>query len=282
MPTFDQRHQSVFQQLNADTINIILSQIAESRTRQWRPLMWVPYLLYEDTELYQSRFLDDIVIAMNDAFENSGYVKFTTLISVKNHRASDGVDYVTYVLCGHQIAFLDALRTRTIERWKTVDAAVKAVESLQGDARQGAVDEINKKFFAKHSKLSDWKREAVLSLTGTISTMESEYDPVRRMATLRTTSNPSLDPADYPDHLARTSELFTWIAGWYGQPPVGYVGNVNWLNANPRLLRIFAFILDHGKVDFRAIRVDANDYEQWDYSYPSLEEEILARSKGPS
>ena len=143
MPNFDQRHQQVFQQLNAETINIILSQIAESRTRQWRPLMTTPYPLHEDTDRYQGRFLHDVLIALNDAFERSGYIKFTTFITATNFRASDGVDYLTYVLLGHQIAFLDALRKRAIERVNMVDAAYQAVKSLEGDARQKALNKIN-------------------------------------------------------------------------------------------------------------------------------------------
>jgi hypothetical protein len=103
--------------------------------------------------------------------------------------------------------------------------------------------------------------------------IEFEYDPDGKSISISTKEDLSLDPADYESKVATTSEMLMLVAA-ARRSRVAYLGNMEfWLKSWP-LTKFATHLLDQRSVDLDAIRVNANDYEQWDYLNPELEAEL--------
>jgi hypothetical protein len=60
--------------------------------------------------------------------------------------------------------------------------------------------------------------------------------------------------------------------------PVAYFGDVfAWGKDNFRLMKIMVSIMDKDPIDLERIKINANDFEEWDYLNPDFESEALGR-----
>lgn len=79
MTNFDQRGQSVLNQYNAQTINVLVSQSEAIARIQWRPLEAVHYAVREDSSGPRHLFSTDLFKSLIRTFEGKGYKRFTAL-----------------------------------------------------------------------------------------------------------------------------------------------------------------------------------------------------------
>jgi len=81
----------------------------------------------------------------------------------------------------------------------------------------------------------------------------------------------STDDADYPNNVGNTSELFSLVSAHLNANIA--VVNLDVATRSYSLTKLLLAFLDR-EFDFEAIRVNADDPEEWDYVSPSLDEEL--------
>jgi hypothetical protein len=273
MATFDQQNQRILRQFNADTINLFIADHAQALRRRWRDLEQVSYPApYSNSESDRGRFARDICFALDDTFKLQGYTNFSLLLSTTSGLPKFEKTLV-YAVVGHQIGFLEQLRRRgigTIQKLlelQTSAAAVKdeAKQSLISEANQKAVDEFESRF-------GGWTIRPNLKFEPQILAIDVTYDPTVRTIDLEVCERHSLDPADYPNHLETTSEMLRSVASAFNTNIAMF--DMVWLERNLEYSKMMTYMLDEKRIDLNSIRIDADDYERWGYSYPAFETEL--------
>ena len=84
----------------------------------------------------------------------------------------------------------------------------------------------------------------------------------------------SLDPADYHEHLSITSEMMRYIAS-SARLSFAFVGDLGWAINNFRITKLLISISDRDPIDPAIIRINANDFEEWDYLNSKFEAETI-------
>jgi len=84
----------------------------------------------------------------------------------------------------------------------------------------------------------------------------------------------SADPATYASGMSSTSDVLRFLASIRNSGSVAYLGDVTWYNKNYSLLKLWADLLDHGNIDIDRLRINAEDYEEWDYLNPVVDLEV--------
>jgi hypothetical protein len=97
------------------------------------------------------------------------------------------------------------------------------------------------------------------------------YDPEGRELTIAPNYG-STDPADYPNQLTRTSELFSFLAA-HLQSTIAIVDLKTVLQSYP-LSKLTLQLLDDRSFTIENIRIDVADREQWDYINPVADREF--------
>jgi hypothetical protein len=264
MTNFDMRGQQVLNQYNAETINILVTQSDRFSRIQWRKLATVNYAIREDSERFQNWFASDIFKSLNEIFSTTGYKHFTALFHPQPVNR-DGQGFFVYAFHCHQIRFAAEVKRRGMER-------ILLIEKLRGQAADEqmktitALDDEDKIFFAQwhgHGSI-DFTRPGVLQI---------EYDPDGKTMSIKSQKDFSLDPLEYEHHVETTSELLSYI-GAAQSTVFGFLGDIDSVTKNWPLLKLTTCILDREPIDIDAIRINSNDYEQWDYRNTKLEAEL--------
>ena len=103
--------------------------------------------------------------------------------------------------------------------------------------------------------------------------MEFVYDPATKRISVQSISRYSVDFSDYPDGITTASELLCFLAA-LSKTVIGYFGDLVWLEKNYALMKLVVEVLDHRAFSWDRIRINASDYEDWDYINTSFDEEI--------
>jgi hypothetical protein len=115
MNTFDQRHQRVLNQYNADTINVFIEQSERNHRIQWRGLEILNYAVREDSDRFRTWLVLDSCRALHEVFSGKGYRRFTALFEPRSV-THDDQKLFSYGLYCHEVKFVSNIRTRASER----------------------------------------------------------------------------------------------------------------------------------------------------------------------
>jgi hypothetical protein len=103
--------------------------------------------------------------------------------------------------------------------------------------------------------------------------VEFTVDPAKRLISMERLLL-SLDPAEYASGITSTSELLRFLASLMNAGQVAYFGDIAWCKDNYSLLKLWADLMDHARIDIKRLRINAEDYEEWDYVNPVVDLEI--------
>ena len=264
MNSFDQHHQSVLNQYNAETINVFVEQSRRNARIQWRSIEILNYTVREDSDRFRTWFVLDSCRALHEVFSSKGYKRFTALFSPASAKRDDQ-DLFVYGMYCHEIKFVSAIRARATDRILLMERAHGLpVEDRTKIATEYEQESSN--FFAKwhvHSKI-DFSRPGVL---------EFEYDPDAMAMSVRSKADLSLDPLDYEHRVETTSELLSYVGATWTSI-FGFMGDIEETMKNWPLLKVATRVLDKAGIEVEKIRINADDYEQWDYINPELDAEL--------
>lgn len=278
---FDQSWQTVVgHQFNAGTINFFMSAQAEIKGKQWRPLEHLDYVVPEDTERYRRKFVDDATTALIDAFGGQGFKTFTALVQKRKGRADDQREMVAYTVRCHQARFVGALSRywhTWVEQTKAIVALPDERSRLEKIRRTEKENEREKDAILTAAARKSWSISYNLSFSEKPLAVACTYDPDAGKVSLDSHNVLlSTNPGDYPDRVTTTSEMLQFVSA-NQQIDFKYV-DLNFVTNNLPLTKLIVYMMDHNSlVDFGGIRVDANDLERWDYSYPKFEAELAEK-----
>jgi hypothetical protein len=94
----------------------------------------------------------------------------------------------------------------------------------------------------------------------------------------------SLDPSEYPTRITSTSELLRFLASLVnaGHLHYAYLGDATWYNDDYSLLKLWSYFMDNERIDIDSLRINSEDYEEWDYVNPVVDLEIKKAKKQES
>lgn len=235
------------------------------RSKRWRPLSiarWpVPHGF--DRGKAATLITSNMAAAAYQTLLHSGYVEFTTVLIAPNSSNSGKID--DYVIISHKAGFCG-----TIE--KNHFALLKLLKLLPQQ---------RKEYEAEKARISrEWEESPFRAWAVTrslddkqIQALTVRFNPEFHEVDIAPPKNVSANIADYPQHLATTSELLQWIAIAL-ESPVVFAGNAGWLNENPALMKLMIDLLDKKAFEWDKVQVNIADDEEWDYLSPQLEAEM--------
>lgn len=245
-------------------VAVYRNQIQRLGRVRWRGLEPVSYAVPSDSAIARQTFIGAICVALRDTFGDS-YEQFTVIAKMEERSGDSGV--VVYRLASPRAKFAALVQQR---QKKLVESAIAARgEAALAKIRQECLDQERR----EEERWAEWSFETGIEFSAQPSALEIIYDPETKRVRLETAHGYSLDPADYPDHLARTSELLKFIAASY-RTHIAFVGDLSWQKDNYRLTKVMMRLLDRQPIDLAALRINVDDPEDWDYSNPSFESEI--------
>jgi hypothetical protein len=90
-----------------------------------------------------------------------------------------------------------------------------------------------------------------------------------------------MNPADYEHHLKTTSEMLAYVASAErAAGAAAWLGDISFIQNNWSLLKLVTYFMDHKEINLGSIRINSQDYEQWDYHNPGLEDELAGKTQG--
>lgn len=259
----------------ADLRRYITGEIADQSVRKqrktWRDLS---HLLIPMIERLDDRsdavFVAELFTGLDLTFRHRAFSRFTGLLRYVERNINNQTIPAYYLLC-HQIDFCEIVRRSTrllLESyWEARRQGAEAVDRLKQE-QQKLTDAFN----------LEWNANASFDLSRQWLPLEFTVDSARRVISILPLTL-SLDPAEYTSGITSTSEVLRFLASFVNTESVAYFGDATWYDDDYSLLKLWADLVDNGKIEIDRLRINAEDYEEWDYINPVVDLEIKKAEK---
>jgi hypothetical protein len=244
----------------------IASQASQKQRKTWRDLshLSIPMLAGISQTSY-SFFVSQLFTGLAHTFHERPYCQFTGVLRYAD-RIARGQTVPTYYLLCHQIEFCESVRRTTELQIRSYATARKngrdAIEKLQRKS-QDDTDAFN----------SAWDARALFDVSTQWMPLLFTVDSARKRIRIETSAL-SVDPLQYASGINPTSELLRFAASIVNTGDIAHLGDITWYDTNYSLLKLFVDILDYGRLEIDRIRINAEDYEEWDYVNSRVDLEI--------
>lgn len=247
----------------------IIDQYNSSQRKKWRQLEHAYCPVLQDNSNFRVGFLQHIAIALHNTFLNNGYTRFVNNLRTFKEVINDN-ELVFYELVSHQPTFCEQLRR---EYSKSIERILDIKE--KGDIND--LENLKKEFIERwNSYFYDWKLSHKVIFSNDWMPTEFIYDPATKQITIQAIDILTANPKDYEEGITTTSELFQFIASVI-KLPIIYLGDFVWLKENYPLMKLFIEISDNQQYRLDRVRVNAHDYEEWDYVNRDFDEEVRTK-----
>jgi hypothetical protein len=249
----------------------VVAQAATKQRKTWRDLshLFIP-MCAGVSESSHDVFISELVAGLDHTFRGRPYCQFTGMLRHAERDVHGQTVPVYYLLC-HQIDFCESVRktTELLLRSRR-DARKQGPEALEQfkQQQQRVTDALNQ----------EWNTRASFHLSTEWQPLEFTVDSARKLISIQPLPL-SLDPSEFASGITSTSEVLRFLASLVNTHGVAYFGNATWYNDNYSLLKLWAGLMDHRKIDFDRLRINAEDYEEWDYVNPAVDLEIKDSAK---
>jgi hypothetical protein len=230
-----------------------LQHAAEKMRKTWRPLSSFRYPTLDFKHDLTTNFPAHLVYHLDQVFHDRGYIRFTSLIEIGTFNAGDTPATVINLISQHA-KYTGAIRSYVKALW-TADNRLELQNKMNVELKR--LDET-------------WACKSAFYPDKKLISYEFEYDADGLRLSILPVSA-STDVADYPNKVGNTSELFSLVSAHLNANIA--VVNLDVATRSYSLTKLLLAFLDR-EFDFEAIRVNADDPEEWDYVSPSLDEEL--------
>lgn len=244
----------------------IVDQYNSIKRKKWRNIDQIRYSVLHDNNNFRTGFLQHLVLALHKTFKDAGYTKFINDLIMYDYTI-DNNDLTIYELLSHQPVFSENFRREHIN-------SIERILSLQKNNDEKGFDEYKYEFIKQwDSHFSGWNIQYDVVFAEVWMPVEIIYDPIIKNITVRTIRNFSTNPKDYENGIVTTSEMLHLLAS-LDKFPIAYWGDFVWLKDNYPLLKLFIYVADNHEYNLGHIRINADDFEEWDYVNRDYDEEI--------
>jgi hypothetical protein len=244
---------------------ITIQQYKESKRKQWRELELAVYPTWDLERDLSANYSVHLIVALHRVFANRGYTTFTSEIAIEDRKNEEG-EYQAIVLVSHQIKFLGELRGILRSLWDQ-RFPIEERRAIQEQEKQEAL--------ALHRS---WQVDVNFLPTKERLPYEFIYDPDGKSITIRPHDSAPISPDDYPEKLQRTSELLMFL-NVLRRPNILLTYDLSIANRYYPLAKLMLNVLGNEPISPASVRINADDYEEWDYLNPQADLEFQRASK---
>jgi len=238
----------------------IVRQYNVAKKKRWRQLDEVVYPAIEDTHERRGIYASHLALHLHRTFKSKGYMRFSCLFGI-HHGVAEGDPCPYYNLISNQANFTGSLRST----WKTLwnpNVPLHEREELQ--------NQLNTELM---SLGQSWALSLNLPFAERLVACQFIYDGDGRKITIGPPDVSSTNPGDYPDKLHTTSELLTFLSVITGSQLVIW-DDIDFITSHYPLFKLALEVLDRNGWRPSHIRVNVEDYEEWDYINPAADTEV--------
>jgi len=234
------------------------------KRKRWRSLESVFYPVPQDNTTYRDNFIKVLSIALHNTFTKKDYIEFTSIFRVSK-QVRQGYEIIAYNLLSHQPEFAENVRRESSKHYQDAFNV--------SDRKQ--LEELNQKERVRWAEyFSDWRLDLFLvPFSDSWGAINLLYDPASKHIRIQPPKQDSTRIEDYEENIETTSELFQFIAA-ISRLSIAYLGDLVWLFGNYPLMKLITDIVDNKEVRPDRIRINASDYEEWDYTNKQYDKEV--------
>jgi hypothetical protein len=246
----------------------IVTKNKSIKRKRWRRLESVLYPVHRDSSTNRDNFINVLAIALFDTFRKETYIKFTSIFRVSK-KEKQGYEIIVYNLMSHQPEFAENIRRESSRHYNEV------ITLIERNADKKDIEKLNQKERERWEKcFDDWTVDLFpVPFRDSWSTIDLVYDAPSKYICIRPPEQVSTRIEDYDDNIETMSELFQFIAA-ISEFSTANFGNLVWLFGNYPLMKLITDIVEHRAVRLERIRINANDYEEWDYINKKYDQEV--------
>lgn len=250
----------------------IVHQEAVAKRRTWRALDSATFPPLGDTKAAKLAVWDSLLHAVAEMYGQQPYTEFTILVNT-DEIVVEGEHVPRYVVVSYQLGLCsNALK----EYRQFVEQYYAWRNAPPGEARTSLEQERLK----RGARLQEWSPSIQVPSSPSWTPIQCICDGAAKRLTLHVVPKLSLDPADYPDHLATSQELLQFI-GSYSNLKLAFGGDVGWAANNYSLMKLTIAVLDRN-LDMGRVRIAVDDPNEWDYINGEFDEEVRRFGNKPS
>ncbi|MDM4019490.1 toll/interleukin-1 receptor domain-containing protein [Roseiconus lacunae] len=256
----------------------LLRTIQEARRKTWRPLEVFKFAalpcLLEEKEPHV--FMLYLAYSLTQTITHSDYAQFMGLFR-KTVRESDGPSLRVYEIVSHYIeciAYARKERTRLIQQHgDAIDEAMRRSDPQQLYDIEGA------NFEKLMAPLRDhWDLLWNVNLSPHLVPLQITFDRTTKSIEFKSLEVPSIDLESFPGKLETTSEMLKFV-GATMRPFLPMNDIDSFLFERRSTMGMMIDLLDNRLIDVDSIRINVDDYEEWDYLNPRFDAEIERMDK---
>ncbi|MCU1267208.1 MAG: divergent domain protein [Acidobacteria bacterium] len=214
----------------------------------------------------------ELAICLHETFCKTGYEQFNGMLRFDEMRVSDQ-PYRIYNLVCHQIGFCAVVNQRETTTMETVATIKESGLDAKGrnweKAREAMVREVEA--FER-----EWNIAINLVVSEKFLPVEFVYDPVTKRISVTTLRILSGNPDDYSNKVTTTSEVLHYIAAMANGRIGVFDDFFDPAKQNYPLLKL-VFAASKAEFDLNSLRINVDDYEEWDYLNPAFNDKLLTR-----
>lgn len=239
--------------------NTTIHQYQQNRRKRWRELEMFSYPTWNLERDISTNYPVHLIVALHRVFAKHGYTTFTSEVAVEDRENAEG-PYQAITLISHQIRFVGELRMLLTSLWS---------DNRTREERQGIQEQENQESIALQK---DWQLDLRFAQTKGKLPYEFLYDPDGRRIRISPHDDAPATPEEYPDKLQRTSELLLFLNALRRQNFLTF--DISTVNHHYGLAKLFLDILDREPISLGKVRINVEDYEDWDYLNPQADLEF--------
>lgn len=257
------------------TINkTIIRQYETKRKIEWRNLETAIFPIITDNINSRNRYASEMGFALHKTFSDTKFKKFTGLIK-KTTEVKNGQNVSFYELFCHQIEFCAALQQ---EQTNFISSLISFKEQYPRNIAKEKLAEIFIK--PKEDFYHDWNLAISYDISEFWAPIEFTYDRATKRIAITGIQNNEMNLSDYPDRISTTSEMLVLLSGLLSAHFV-FSDDSFWLRLekNYPLTKLFVDFLDNRAFFFNRLRINVDDYDEWDYVNVSFDDEVEIKKK---
>lgn len=252
----------------------IIQQYEIKRKIQWRNLETVIFPIITDSNNSRANCASDMGFALNKVFADTKFKKFTGLIK-KTTVVRNEQNVSFYELFCHQIEFCGVLQQ---DQKNFFSSLTSFQEQYPINVAKEKMAEIF--FKPKEDFYREWNLAVSYSISELWSPIEFVYDRATKRIAIHQIQNNEMNLSDYPDGISTTSEMLVLLSGLLSAH-FAFFDDSFWmrLEKNYPLMKLFVDFLDKRAIFFNRLRINVDDYDEWDYVNVSFDDEVEIKKR---
>ena len=242
----------------------VVHQEAVAKRRTWRALDSATFPPLGDTKVAKLAVWDSFLLTVAEMYGQESYTEFTILVNA-DEIVVEGEHVPRYVVVSYQ----PGLCSNALKEYRQFVEQYYAWRNAQPGESRTALEQERQK---REARLKEWAPSIQVPSSPSWMPIQCICDGAGKRLTLHVVPKLSLDPTDYPDHLATTQELLQFL-GSYSNLKLAFVGDVGWAANNYSLMKLTIAVLDRN-LDMGRVRIAVDDQNEWDYINGEFDEEV--------